>query len=453
MLRNWTSCTLLRSISLQQTRFKRKIIRSDPSKQHTVRIVYSPRTEATPRKHLIQQQREEEERSKLQALIDEFYKYTEPKFEMTLIEQLLRLRDNTPKLTEHEYAQSKPIFQRDVKHVKNLLEWLQKHDISPSNNQDSVTTYLQAVLHVTFTQHQYLANNDRLQPLGGALLRTAVRSAITKIMESRNDGRWSTLREIQQVEDSITSRQALYDACDKLNLKNLVLYDTALAKTLDQLPAMACASALQAMIAAIYIDSGAEHCYAFIHKHLFPIVMQNMLSQVKEVEPIIEERSSTQQQKASHKNTSTTEQQQSKANNNNNNALIEQKPVVNGIIDYPILLRDMIRDKFRGTVHYRSIKGNMVLARRFRVWNKKKAKKKKDALVIDENDSDIIVALYINNKVMGITKGDSFTQAKHAIAKQVYQDLISSKLRQEKLKFSTVNINYVYSIRRIVGLK
>jgi hypothetical protein len=67
-----------------QIRTKRRIIYSDKSKnarQRLLKVSYDPRKEPTPVKHLIEQQREEEERGKLQDLIDEFSVYTESKFE------------------------------------------------------------------------------------------------------------------------------------------------------------------------------------------------------------------------------------------------------------------------------------------------------------------------------------------------------------------------------------
>ncbi len=53
---------------------------------------------------------------------------------------------------------------------------------------------------------------------------------------------------------------------------------------------------------------------------------------------------------------------------------------------------------------------------------------------------------------MGIAKGDTFTNAKYSIAKRVYQDLTESEYRQNRVKEQTMNINYMYSIRKIVGV-
>jgi hemerythrin len=65
---------------------KRKILYTDKKKERLLRISYNPRTEPVPRKHLILQHREEEQRNKLQNLIDEFSQYTEPRFESSMFE-------------------------------------------------------------------------------------------------------------------------------------------------------------------------------------------------------------------------------------------------------------------------------------------------------------------------------------------------------------------------------
>jgi hypothetical protein len=54
---------------------------------------------------------------------------------------------------------------------------------------------------------------------------------------------------------------------------------------------------------------------------------------------------------------------------------------------------------------------------------------------------------------MGAAKGDSFTHAKHAIAKQVYDDLRTAPARRQRLKHNVANINYIYSLSRIMGAK
>ncbi len=74
-----------------QIRMKRRIVYSDKSKnakQRLLNVSYDPRKEPTPVKHLIEQQREDEERSKLQDLIDEFSVYTESKFESSMCERV-----------------------------------------------------------------------------------------------------------------------------------------------------------------------------------------------------------------------------------------------------------------------------------------------------------------------------------------------------------------------------
>jgi hypothetical protein len=86
MLRTSTRHVKLVLLRPMQLRMKRKIIYTDKTKERMLRISYNPRTEPVPRKHLILQQREEEQRNKLQDLIDEFSHHTEPRFESSMFE-------------------------------------------------------------------------------------------------------------------------------------------------------------------------------------------------------------------------------------------------------------------------------------------------------------------------------------------------------------------------------
>ncbi len=61
----------------------------------------------------------------------------------------------------------------------------------------------------------------------------------------------------------------------------------------------------------------------------------------------------------------------------------------------------------------------------------------------------ICVGLYVNNHLLGRAFSESYTQAKHRVARQVYEDLTSSTLTMKKLRDKLVNTEYVRSVSKI----
>jgi dsRNA-specific ribonuclease len=275
----------------------------------------------------------------------------------------MMLRDKT---TESDTINSTTsiIIHKDLAHITQIGEWLKSHEIN-IEREESIT-YLQALLHVTFTKQAHLANNDRFQPLGKSLLQNAARSAITKA--AYNDNKLSK-RDVSELEEVMIDTNTLRHVCDQLSLTNLVLCEQ---EAID----LACASAIRGIVAAIYLQQGPNKCREFVDRHIMPQIFTKLESSVKSP--------------TDHPSDDII-------------PLPEKLVTVAGVPDYPTLLQDMIRDQHKALVHYRAVKGEMVLARTFQLRRMSYKKKGKKVVPKEIPNAPLWVALYINNKVTSLT--------------------------------------------------
>jgi dsRNA-specific ribonuclease len=334
---------------------------------------------------------------------------------VALLERLIQLRDSGTAQTDDIHAATALLQHRNVQHITQIVEWLKSYDINISKEES--LHYVQATLHVSFTKKPHLANNDRFQPLGRSLLINNARTVVAKALYNENK---LSKREVSLLESSMLNTQILAKLCDDIKLSPLVMCEKV---ALD----IAKASTIRAIVATIYLQQGPEKCRKFVDKCIMPVLLK-----------YVEESVRVPQDKVSQD-------------------IVPLPPkfvTVDGVPDYVTLLENYIRDEFKATVQYRTLKGDMQAARRLRLKRFKMTKKdRRKNIAIENPDPSLWVGVFINRQLMGNARGDSYTHAKHSAAKQVYDELRMAPYRREQLKNKLTNMSYVYSVSKIMGIE
>lgn len=131
------------------------------------------------------------------------------------------------------------------------------------------TYFLQALVHRSFLEQNddFEASNERLEFLGDAILNLIVADYLFNKFPYEEEGF------LTKVRAKIVNRNTLGEAGEKLKLISFILVGRNLSKSMLSNSKSIVSDAVEALIGAIYLDSGMKACTRFVNKFLVePIV-------------------------------------------------------------------------------------------------------------------------------------------------------------------------------------
>ncbi len=131
--------------------------------------------------------------------------------------------------------------------------------------------YIKAITHRSYLEidPELLKSNERLEFLGDAVLGVVVAETLFNKFKDKGEGF------LTKVRSQIVKRESLAEISEKLNLKEIILYDTRFIKTYQNGLNSISSDAIEALIGAIYLDSGIENASKFILKHIINPIMSS----------------------------------------------------------------------------------------------------------------------------------------------------------------------------------
>jgi len=129
--------------------------------------------------------------------------------------------------------------------------------------------FLQALVHRSFLEqnNDFEASNERLEFLGDAILNLIVADYLFNKFPYEEEGF------LTKVRAKIVNRNTLGDVGEKLKLSSFILVGRNLSKSVVNNSKSIVSDAVEALIGAIYLDSGMKACTRFVSKFLVePIV-------------------------------------------------------------------------------------------------------------------------------------------------------------------------------------
>ncbi len=146
--------------------------------------------------------------------------------------------------------------------------------------------FIQALMHRSFLEQNsdYDVSNERLEFLGDSILNLVVAEYLFEEFPDKDEGFLTKIRA------KLVNRIALADAAESIHLVDFILVSKNLSNTFKNGSRTVLADATEALIGAIYLDSGLEGAKAFIHKVLiepnskddFYLIDENFKSQLLE---------------------------------------------------------------------------------------------------------------------------------------------------------------------------
>ena len=128
-------------------------------------------------------------------------------------------------------------------------------------------TLLEAITHKSFTNENrelHLSDNERLEFLGDAVLHLVISDHLIKNYPELPEGDLSKLRA------TIVSEPSLFKIAKSIDLGDFVLLGRGEEQTGGRKKSSILANALEAIIAAIYLDGGMEKARAFVMSYFVP---------------------------------------------------------------------------------------------------------------------------------------------------------------------------------------
>jgi dsRNA-specific ribonuclease len=252
-----------------------------------------------------------------------------------------------------------------------------------------------------------------------------------------------TKQEFSSLEKPFRDIQTLKKILSELNLSQFVQY-VAFAQIYDpeqfhgispeqgieQLESLAHANVLRSILSIYYMHYGLEQTSQFFNEKIVPVAIESVQEERKETD----------------------------------------------FIHYPNKLKQFLLEQVKFEPEYRYIdvrkelEGTMEVQfskRRSRAMHDIENQKKQrrdllndahESLPVNEQDSLInfpnkyklvCIGLYVNGNLVDKAISDSFTQAKHKVARQVYEDLTGNPLQMRKLREKLVNTEYVRSVMKV----
>lgn len=133
----------------------------------------------------------------------------------------------------------------------------------------------QALVHRSYLQvcsEENVISNERLEFLGDSVLSLAVTDYLFCNYPELSEGELTVLRV------KFVSKKALLEAANVLNLKDFILLSNSAEKALNHGSDSLLADAVEAIIAAIYLDSGLDVARNFIINKLVPAITKSFNS-------------------------------------------------------------------------------------------------------------------------------------------------------------------------------
>ena len=134
--------------------------------------------------------------------------------------------------------------------------------------------FVQALIHRSYLEGsgEYDISNERLEFLGDSVLNLTVAEFLFNSFPDKDEGFLTKIRA------KIVNRGALADAADKINLRNFLLISKNLSNSFINGSRTVLSDALEALIGAIYLDSGINTSKKFINEILIdPIIKEGGL--------------------------------------------------------------------------------------------------------------------------------------------------------------------------------
>lgn len=127
-------------------------------------------------------------------------------------------------------------------------------------------------------------SNERLEFLGDAVLGLVVTDYLYKKYPNLLEG------ELTKIRSWLVNKHSLSFVARKLELDKLILVSFSTAKTLERSGESILSDALEAIIAAIYLDSGLNVAKKFIIERLIPMLQEENILQDKNYKSILMEK-------------------------------------------------------------------------------------------------------------------------------------------------------------------
>lgn len=124
--------------------------------------------------------------------------------------------------------------------------------------------FIQALMHRSYLEQssEYLVSNERLEFLGDSVLNLAVAEYLFETFPNKNEGF------LTKVRAKLVNRIALADAAENINLSKFLLVSKNLSSNFTNGSKTILADAFEALIGAIYLDSGIEAAKDFVLRSL-----------------------------------------------------------------------------------------------------------------------------------------------------------------------------------------
>ena len=122
--------------------------------------------------------------------------------------------------------------------------------------------YIKALTHRSYLESTTLLekSNERLEYLGDAALGLVVAEELFKRFEEEDEGFLTKMR------SHLVYKNELFNAADRFGLEDFILYDKRFIKNSEEGLKTISANCIEALIGAIYLDSGIEEVKKFVMK-------------------------------------------------------------------------------------------------------------------------------------------------------------------------------------------
>ncbi len=133
------------------------------------------------------------------------------------------------------------------------------------------TFYIQALVHRSFLEENedYMFSNERLEFLGDSVLNLVIGEELFKKFPNEAEGF------LTKVRAKMVNRDALNTAAEKIELADFLLLSSNLSQKIVSNSKSILSDAFEALVGAIYMDSGIESCKRFIKKVIVNPVLKD----------------------------------------------------------------------------------------------------------------------------------------------------------------------------------
>ncbi|MCF8240013.1 MAG: ribonuclease III [Melioribacteraceae bacterium] len=175
----------------------------------------------------------------------------------------------------------------------NLFSWLKKITGKSKNNSfeefsglklsklisllgykpENLSLYIKAFTHKSYLDisDNLTKSNQRLEYLGDSVLNLVIGEYLFLHYPESDEGFLTKKRSL------LVNKDALSTAADKMNLHELILYDTRYINSWDDGMIGISADCVESLIGAIYLDKGLMSAHQFITKWMIPINLDELI--------------------------------------------------------------------------------------------------------------------------------------------------------------------------------